>query len=162
MDLKFLFYVFLCIVVISGGSYNLFGTGQEIAAGIFFFGAVTASVFFGIRWFTSSGDTRRGMPGSGAWPPLINYCPDFLTLHVIDNKQVCIDTIGVARAGGIEKWTSPTQIEDKYKFNLYLDRSDKLRLTALCEEAAAKKVTWEGVYDGSVCLGNVPPVPPAV
>lgn len=158
MDLKFLFYVFLSVVAISGVAFSSYQKGQFIGAGILFIGLLIASLFFGFRWFTSSGDRVKGEIGE--WPPAINYCPDFLTLYKIDNTHVCIDTIGVAGAGGIHKWID-NSTTDNFKFNLSLDKTGKVRVDALCAEVIAKKVKWEGVSDGITCFGNTPPMPPA-
>ena len=159
MDLKFLFYIFLSVVAISGGAFNLYKKGQFIGAGILFIGLLIASLFFGFRWFTASGERVKGEVGQ--WPPTINYCPDFLSLYKVDNTQVCIDTIGVSSGGGIHKWIDPTQTTDNFLFKLHLEKTGKARIDALCAEAVSKKVKWEGVSDGITCFGNLPPAPPA-
>ncbi len=158
MDLKFIFFIFLCVIVTSGGAFYYYNSGQGITAALFFFGLVAFSVVFGLRWFTASGQIVGS--ATGQWPPIINYCPDFLTLYEVNQTQVCIDTIGVARQGGISRWTDPTQTSDAFLFNLHLDKKGEERVKALCDEAAAKKITWEGVYDGALCIGKQPPMPP--
>ena len=158
MDLSFIFYIFLCIVITSGGAFYYAQSNQAITAGIFFFGFIAFSVVFGLRWFTASGQETG--KATGGWPPVINYCPDFLTLYEVNGKHVCIDTIGVARQNGIQKWTEPNQTSEPYLFQLHLDKKDEARVKALCDECTAKKVTWEGVFDGSLCIGTNPPMPP--
>jgi hypothetical protein len=160
MDLTFLFYIFLSVVAITGGAFYFFTNRMEITAALYFVGILAAAVVFGLRWFSASGEVKLGNV-SGTWPPMINYCPDFLTLYTVNNAQVCIDTIGVAQTGGIKKWDNPNQTDDSFLFNLFLDLSGPERRKKLCEEAATKRVTWEGVWDGSVCSGNEPPKPPA-
>ena len=56
MDLKFLFYVFLSIVIITGGTYSLYSSRLQTTAMLFFFGTIAASVVFGLRWFSPSGE----------------------------------------------------------------------------------------------------------
>ncbi len=158
MDFKFLLYMFGVAVLITGGAYYFFSDGQMITAAMYFSGALVAAIYFGFRWFTASGDTTDAYKGK--WPPTINYCPDFLTLYTVDSKQVCIDPIGIT-SGGIKKWTDPTQTSSDYLFDLHLDKSGNLRIKALCDECSSKRVTWEGVFDGSVCLYNDPPRPPS-
>jgi len=158
MDLKFIFYIFLCIVITSGGAFFYYNDRQPITAALFFFGFVAFSVVFGLRWFTASGQVVGA--ATGGWPPVINYCPDFLTLYEVNGKQACIDTIGVARQNGISKWSDPNQTAENYVFNLHVEKTGDARTKALCDECVAKKVTWEGVHDGSICLGNAPPMPP--
>ena len=159
MDLKFVFYVFLSIVVTTGVAFSFYSKSQEVVAGLVFFGLIAASVVFGLRWFTASGVTA-GSAASSSWPPVINYCPDFLTLYTVNNEQVCIDTIGVSQSAGINKWIDPTQTDERFLFHLFLTTSGKDRVRQLCDQAKNKRVTWEGVWDGSVCVGNEPPVPP--
>jgi hypothetical protein len=158
MDLKFILYIFLSIVLVTGGAYSFYSSGQELTASLFFVGSLGAVIFFGLRWFTGTGRTK---PEAGAWPPVINYCPDFLTLHVVNNTPVCIDTIGVAQSGGISRWSDPTQTDTRYLFNLYTAQSGEQRVKSLCDECSQKKVTWEGVWDGTTCVGREPPPPPA-
>ncbi len=156
MDYKFILFIFLAVILVSGGAYRFYAGGQEITAALFFIGAIGAMVFFGLRWF-ASGKTKGSV---SSWPPAINYCPDFLTLAEVGGKKVCVDTIGIYK-GGIRKWTGPTQTSQDYVFNLSADKSGKARVDALCAECARQRVSWEGVYDGSVCVGNEPPLPPS-
>ena len=158
MDLKFLFYVFLSIVLVATGTFRYFRSGQELAAGSFFVGAIAAVLYFGFRWFTPSGEVLAG--GKGGWPPMINYCPDFLSLHTLSSgEQVCVDTIGVSR-GGLPKLTNASTTDERFFFKLHLNTTGEARTKKLCDECVNKKVTWEGVYDGSICTGNEPPAPP--
>lgn len=157
MDLLFLFYIFLSAVVSTGGAYAFITKGQTAAAGIFFAGMIIVLFFFGFRWFTASGETTASQ--AGPWPPVVNMCPDYLTLYTMDGAPVCIDTVGVS--SGLKKWTGPTQTGDDFKFNLFTTASGDDRVQKLCNECKTKQVTWEGVYDGSVCIGNEPPKPPA-
>ena len=131
--------------------------GREATAAVYFLGSIIAVVFFGLRWFTSTGDIKKGAT-AGAWPPTINYCPDFLTLATIDGEQVCIDTVGVSQSGGMST-SDGTQVGDIYMFHLYLDETGHERVTSLCSQAKEKQVTWEGVWDGTTCLGAEPPKP---
>lgn len=156
MDLILLMYIFGSAVLVSGGAFSFYTAGEEITAGIFFVGMLVAVVFFGLRWFTASGAGTTG----GPWPPVINHCPDFLTLSTVNGEQVCIDTIGVAQAGGIARWSDPTQTDERYLFHLFLNTSGADRINKVCAQAQAKKVSWEGIWDGSVCMGVEPPAPP--
>ena len=157
MNFKFVLYCFVSVLAITGGGYFFFSSRQETVAAIFFLGATVAALFFGFRWFNSSGDINTT---SGPWPPSVNYCPDFMTLANINYEQVCIDTVGVATAGGISI-SDGTQIADQYLFKLNLNNSGAERTSFLCKQAKEKKVTWEGVWDGTTCLSSQePPKPP--
>ena len=165
MQLMLILFIFLNIILILGLTYRFYSSGQEFGALIVLAGFIGAAVVFGLRWFNTS---SQGASGSGSWPPSINTCPDFLTLHTMGTgttaEKVCIDTVGVAKGAGtskLEKWTSSTQTDEKYKFKLHTDKSGQARIDALCKECAEKGVKWEGVYDGLTCLGGEPPAPKA-
>ena len=59
----------------------------------------------------------------------------------------------------MDKWTGPEQTDAKYIFDLSLALSGAERLQALCDQCKLKGVTWEGVWNGTVCLTNEPPKP---
>jgi hypothetical protein len=155
----FWIYVFVACVATIGSGFYYQSRGEEITGGILFVGFLLLSVYFGLRWFPPAGTDKATVT---TWPPVINYCPDFLSLHIINGKQVCIDTVGVAQTGGISRWTDPTQTDERYQFNIFSDKSGKERVKSLCEQAKLKKVTWEGVWDGTICIGKEPPLPPQV
>lgn len=164
MDLKLLFFIFLSFVVIFGTTYNAYAAGKQMAAGILFFGTVSAALFFGLRWF--SGPARKlptSKDGSPVWPPSINYCPDYLLLSSYNGEQVCIDTMGVSRdMSALARTVTGTPTTDNQVFRLYKQLSGKTRVDKLCEECRTKKVTWEGVWNGSICIGQEPPYPPEI
>lgn len=165
MTYTFLLYCFLSAVLVSGGGYYFYSAAQETTGAIFFLGGIIASIFFGFRWFNSSGDVAGGA-APGSWPPAINYCPDFLTLNTIAGEQVCVDTVGVAQKGGVSNplsvWKGPTQTSENDLFRLFTNQSGPTRSASLCAQAKSKGVTWEGVWNGTSCTGVVPPLPPKV
>lgn len=156
MDYRFLFYCFLSVVFITGGAFYLYSTHQEVTAAVYFLGATVATIFFGFRWFTSSGDLHSIKT---SWPPVINYCPDLLTLATVNDEQVCIDTVGISQSGAMST-SDGSQVSEAYIFHLFLNQTGKTRVKSLCDQASSKEVTWEGVWDGSVCVGSEPPIPP--
>ena len=157
MNYIFWFYVFLVFVITSGGAFTFFSNRQPIAAGIFFVGLTCISIYFGFRWFPTSGSN---VVEPSKWNPIINYCPDFLSLNTVADEQVCVDTIGVSQGGGIAVYTYATQTDEQYLFHLHTNLYGAERVKKLCEEAKNKKVTWEGVWNGSTCIGGEPPLPP--
>jgi hypothetical protein len=162
MDIRFLFYIFLSIVFILGGSYRYYGGGQGTAAALFFLGSFSAAVFFGLRWFSASGEVNTGP--AGKWPPVIKYCPDYLTLTTYNKKAVCVDTLGIASGGtaNIVKVSSLTPSADNQTFDLYTSLAGDQRLSALYDECQKKGVKWEGVWNGTTGQGNLPPLPPSI
>ena len=95
------------------------------------------------------------MPTTGAWPPALNSCPDYLTLTKVNNVFTCIDAVGVSQGGG----NSEGMKVMTDTFDLALNLSGVARVNALCANAKKAGVTWEGVWDGSVCLNREPPAP---
>ena len=162
MEYTFLIYIFLSLVLTSGGSYTLLMSGRFVSSILFFIGIIAIEIYFGIRWFNGT-NQRSIQPSIGNWPPSVNVCPDFLSLYKTSNQYYCVDTIGVApnKEGAIRVFTSEVGIEPEatYRFNLHLDKGGTDRTKALCDEAKKKYVTWEGVWDGSTCMGGSPPIP---
>jgi len=159
MDYALIAYILFSFVVGVGGTYQIIQLERPIAATLYLIGALLVLVFFGLRWFTGE-SFKLGTMNSERWPPVINLCPDFLTLYERTKdgvkEKVCVDLIGIAPAGGIRKLISPEQTTgqnaDAYIFNLFANLSGKRRTDALCLECRNKKVTWEGIYDGSTCV----------
>jgi hypothetical protein len=129
-------------------------SGKYVSAGILGIGFLTISILYGIYMYTPSGDVISRVK-SGPWPPTINVCPDFLSLVTVSGSPVCVDPIGT---GALRKWTSG-QTGDAYIFNLKLTLNGQARINALCDSCRSLGLTWEGVYDGSACLNNQPPIP---
>lgn len=164
MDLLFLVYILLSAVLSAGGAFYFYSGGQGITAMLYLFGTIAALVYFGFRWFTAAGDLTSATATN--WPPVINVCPDFLSLYKgpgATSAYICVDTIGVAdqRAPtALRKFTpgsgEPTADQT---FSLSVSSNDSDRITALCAESKNKGVKWEGVFDGITCLNNLPPAP---
>jgi len=149
MDWSFLLYVVVSIVFLLGVTYSSLVGGKPIAASILFVGILAAIIYFGIQWFTTYGDVKNE---GGAWPPdgSINVCPDFFSLGKSStNVFVCKDTLKVSSTPG--------------DFSLNLDKSGKVRVQALCDECTSRGISWEGVYDGTSCVGlnRAIPTPPS-
>jgi hypothetical protein len=153
MNITLVFFILAVIVFVLGSFFFNFKRGLTIQATLLGVGFLLMGILFGLRWFGASGEVAPA-----TWPPSLNSCPDFLTLYKMGSTYVCVDAVGVSN-GGMSQWTDATQTDDKYVFNLFTDQNSKTRIQSLCDQAIAKKVTWEGVYDGSTCLGREPPAP---
>jgi len=156
MEYVFLFYIFLSFVIATGGAFVLFSTGHGTASLIYLFGVLIIEIYFGTKWFQGNGNTKTV---NGSWPPSINACPDFLSLYSTDGKSYCVDVNGVASSGGITKWVSGATVSEQNAFPLSTDLKGAARTAALCAQAKKMNVTWEGVWDGTTCLGGQPPLP---
>ncbi len=157
MNFSFILYVLMTIVFVLGSFYFNYKRGKMIQAMLLSIGFLLVSIVFGTRWFTGSGEINTGKPPT-SWPPSINSCPDYLTLYKGPTGYVCVDNVGVSN-GGISKWSDATQTDAKYIFELFTTDNSTSRIEKLCKQAAEKKVTWEGVYDGTTCLQREPPIP---
>lgn len=154
MDYWFILYILIAVGVCLGGMVVLIQSHRTLGGFLFVVGSVLIFVFYGLRWF--SGDTLRPTKfSSTTWPPVINLCPDFLSLYdrgsAGKSDKICVDLIGVSN-GGIQKFIDPSNATNaNYVFNLYQDKSGSDRLKSLCQECSTKKVTWEGIFDGVTC-----------
>ena len=150
-------FIVIAIAVIAGGSMKLKDMDMMGGAFLFFVGSLTMFIIFGKRWFQTNG-ALTGAPVQ--WPPVINTCPDGLSLYTRDvngiKKQVCIDTVGVSRNGGIAvfpKGDGPAPIDDKYYFSIESTAGDAdSKRKELCQRAMQAGLSWEGVTNGESCF----------
>jgi hypothetical protein len=158
MNYSFVAYILISICAISGSYYINSNAGYNVQAILLSLGFLALSIYFGILWFTPTGESKIN-GASGAWPPSIQMCPDYLSIFRINGQPVCVDPVGVSTGGLMKKWTG-SQTDASYTFPLTDSQGTPLAVKALCDQCKAKGVTWEGVWDGTVCLGNKPPFPP--
>jgi hypothetical protein len=159
MDYLFLLYILVAVGIGIGGPYLLVQTDRTLAAFLFFVGAVLVLTFYGLRWF--EGDSLKAPARKASqWPPVLNACPDFLTLTTTGTgtnaRRVCVDLVGVS-TGGLMKTNNLTQVNESnnnYIFNLHENLRGQARINRLCQECKEKGVTWEGVFDGVSCTGT--------
>jgi hypothetical protein len=154
-------YILVSIVGLVYGTNKVYSTGQ-VRGVIFAIGALVILVYFGLRWFGS----RINKPKN--WPPVINMCPDYLTYVASiqsgnSQKPGCIDMLGVTKsASGIKK-TEPSAINSlkhsetskvfSYTSTDVSNAKTVADLQAICDRCRDAGITWEGVYDGDVCVG---------
>lgn len=155
MNFNLILYISVSIMLITGSVYLNFSNGKATQAIILGVGFLLLSIIFGLRWFSG---VFSGTSPTGPWPPSVNVCPDYLTLTKLNGKHVCVDTVGTSQQG-MQKWKDSTQTDPQYIFDLALDQISSNRVKTLCDQCKTKKVTWEGVYDGDVCLNVDPPRP---
>jgi hypothetical protein len=159
MQLSFIFYLLISMATILGSVYFNVAAEKYVSAGLLGAGFLIISTLYGLYMYTPSGDVVSRIKG-GPWPPTINVCPDFMSLVTLNGTPVCVDPVGVSStSGGIQKWNNTGQTGPTFIFDLSLSLSGQRRIDALCAQCTAKGLTWEGVYDGSACLNNQPPIP---
>jgi hypothetical protein len=125
-------------------------------------GAILVFVYYGLRWF-SGVSLKATQVNYKTWPPIVNMCPDFLTMHKRTiggrTENVCVDLTGVSN-GGMQKLTDPNNVmNDNFVFRLYENLQGSTRIRRLCRECRDKRVTWEGVFDGVGCTAASVPNP---
>lgn len=160
MDYSFLLYILLSVATIWGGAVFFIQSDRSLGGFLFVIGAILVFVYYGLRWF-SGVSLKATQVSYKSWPPVINLCPDFLTMHKRTvggrDENVCVDLVGVSK-GGIQRLTDPTNVSnDNFVFRLHENLQGPSRIQRLCQECKNKRVTWEGVYDGANCVAdNVP------
>lgn len=147
-------YILASIAGLVYGTNKVYSTGQ-VRGVLFAVGALIVLVYFGLRWFGS----RINKPKS--WPPVINMCPDYLTY--IKGLPGCVDMLGVTKASAGLLKSRPSElasIQRSNKNKVFEFTSEDVRaaksvseLQIICNRCQEAGVTWEGVYDGDVCVG---------
>lgn len=160
-NIGLIIYIISAIAVIAGGTVTAFNTGKTLAAVLFFMGALTIFVTFGLKWFRpGSVFAKTPVP----WPPTINTCPDYLVYYGRakgdgTKEHTCIDLIGVSKNGGLKVFSKevlqsggspPT--DNEYYFSLKTESSDtNAKNQELCKRAIDAGLTWEGITNGESC-----------
>jgi hypothetical protein len=159
-------YVLASIFFLVYGTMQVYATGQ-IRGVIFAIGVLIILIYFGLRWFGSK------VVKTTNWPPVINMCPDYLTYvptlpgSMSQSKPRgtagCVDLLGVSTSSvGIQKaqpsdLVSTTAINPNKIFR-YTSADVKTAKVAsdlqpICDACRSSGITWEGIYDGDVCVG---------
>ena len=159
-------YIVVAIAIIAGGTFKLTGGGQTLGGILFFIGALTVFIVYGIKWFGKKGGLFSETPVS--WPTTINTCPDYLVYYgrkMADGttQDSCIDTIGVSKNGSIKVFPKGGDVptSDEYYFSLATKSSDPAAKNAeLCQRTISAGLTWEGISNGESCITPNGPVAP--
>ena len=155
MQLAFILYVLACIIVISGTFYFNRQAGKQLTSVVTPVLFLATAIFFGMRWFNTSGDATITTNLSPTWPPpnFINVCPDFLSLDSYDDGNGntvydCVDVLGISRVGSPPA-TVFTLGSVPNNTNNGVQRSSKLidDVGELCRSCSALGYTWEGVCE---------------
>uniref|UniRef100_A0A6C0I9Z6 Uncharacterized protein n=1 Tax=viral metagenome TaxID=1070528 RepID=A0A6C0I9Z6_9ZZZZ len=167
MNWYLILYIFLAIVIGTYPTMVLYQSGRGIAAIVYIVSVLLVLTFYGLRWIRYG--PKHGGKG-GAWPPVINTCPDYLTFFNRPDDSApngmtptCIDFLGVSRNTGISKWRHDMPLDnpssdDKYYFDLKTTSADlTLRNQELCARAVEKGLSWEGITNGESCY--IPSLP---
>jgi hypothetical protein len=147
-------YIVVSIAGLVYGTNKVYSTGQ-VRGVLFAIGALIVLVYFGLRWFGSRIDKPK------SWPPVINMCPDYLTY--VKDLPGCVDMLGVTKASAGLVKARPSELPTLTRSNknkVFEFTSEDIRnaksvgdLQTICNRCQEAGVTWEGVYDGDVCVG---------
>lgn len=161
IDYSLLVYCLGALLVGMGGSYYIMKTERIVAAGGFFLASLAIFIFYGLRWFDGfklrpflSGKIDMNSP----WPPVVNYCPDFLSLKKDSTGMYCVDTMGVT---GLRRWTNNSAINVTDAVNAIKLDQNSTGQTYASAYGPLYGITWEGIYDGRSAVTTKPPYPAA-
>jgi hypothetical protein len=166
MDLSFILYVLASIIVVSGTFYYSRSAQRNVQSVVMSILFLCTAIFFGLRWFTTSGSRIIKTNLSKTWPPpnSINVCPDFLSLRSdVDGAKktyYCVDPLGVSiTANGLQQWSSSASTAKQYQLGTVTTasgstpaKSDWLDVNTLCKNASSMGLTWEGVCSGGTVV----------
>ena len=144
-NIKLIIYIIAAIIIVGYGSYQVYQYYEGLGALLYFVGSLYVCIIYGTRWFGPGANDSQT-----SWPPIINTCPDYLSYYQrtkADSSKVdtCIDTIGIGSL--VKKFNAASQSDDMF-FEIPSGAKD---LNALCNQAIAKKLTWEGITNGESC-----------
>lgn len=149
-------YMLFAIITTATGVNILMPMGSSRAS-IFGVGAVLVFVFYYYRWFSAVNKPVLN------WPPIINSCPDFLTLVKSlpgISTPGCVDMLGVSCNGALKTitpkdLTNGTALSSDRVFSYTSDDvlSPSANVKTICAMCQQMGITWEGVWDGDICAG---------
>jgi hypothetical protein len=151
----FILYTVVAIVGLVYGTKTVYEI-NETRGVVFAICAFFVLMYYGGRWFGVS-----KLSTSKNWPPVINMCPDYLTY--VKRISGCVDMTGItSKSAGLIK-TLPSEVATVQRTNsqkVFEFTSEDVRdaknvdtLTKICDRCQTAGVTWEGVWDGDVCVG---------
>ena len=145
-------YILLVIVFIMYMMMHFYKTERFVTAGISLILYILIFTFFGLRWF-QNGVSYTGTY-TGNWPPIINTCPDYLSLWKDASGPCCVDRVGVSKNQSLlATWTAGTDTPSAaQKFtHVYIPSATKTKaqFNALKTAAETAGLSWEGITDGA-------------
>lgn len=96
MDFWVILYSLICVVVGGGAVSFLYKRNQSIGAMITLVLLLLVFMLYGLRWFPG-GNLNGSQPTPGAWPPIVNMCPDFMASwqDPVNSKVYCYDAANI-------------------------------------------------------------------
>jgi len=166
MDFSLIVYALGATAIGLGGSYYLMTGGRMYSAVGFLLASIASFVYFGLRWFDGlklKPFIAGGVDKTMAWPPQVNYCPDFMSLKQegvgVSAKYYCVDTMGVT---GLPVFTNTSILEKSgNNINNIILTKDTTASTYATNLNSGRTlgITWEGIFDGKAPSSRTPPYP---
>jgi hypothetical protein len=184
MDYWMILYILVCVVVGGYSVSTLYQRQQTVGAAISLILLILIFVFYGMRWFEGGGNLKGTQAPSGSWPPIVNFCPDYMTAVKVGSKTYCYYAINMRTGsipspgettvtiGGKQNQSAfpilnssvsgdvPTIKQDtgstsKYPLLKTLNTSPE----AIIGGTAGQWLKWEGVWDGQQMTVEKAPLP---
>jgi hypothetical protein len=166
MDFWVILYSLICVVVGGGAVSFLYNRNQSMAAMITLVLLLLVFMLYGLRWFPG-GNLNGSQPKVGAWPPIVNMCPDFMASwkDPLNSKVYCYDAANLYNL----KTTTNSNFETNKTINSIIGQSaillqnpagtspatknplqEKLKTNpaAITADSVTSLIRWEGVWDG--------------
>ena len=174
MDFWVILYSLICVVVGGGAVTFLYKRNQSVGAMIALVLLIAVFILFGLRWFPG-GNLNGSQPKGGAWPPIVNMCPDFMVswTNPADSKIYCYDAANIYglrapsptpsyQVGGLTINNVASQSAlllqnprgtDTKLMNPLQNTFEKSAST-ITADTTAKWLRWEGVWDGRLVTAD--------
>lgn len=180
-------YILVCVVIGGYSASTLYQRQQTVGAILTLILLILIFVFYGLRWF-QAGNLKGGKATPGSWPPIINYCPDYMTAVKVGTKTYCYDALNIYNMK--QGATSPQPIATNLTIGgqtgqsafPILDTSVTNEITKISQDTGATSkypllktlntspqtvigdqngqwIKWEGVWDGQQMTVEKAPLP---
>jgi hypothetical protein len=184
MDFWVILYSLVCVAIGGGFVAMLYNRGQQMGAMVLLVLIILVFLFYGLRWFPG-GNLNGTKPGTVAWPPIVNVCPDFMVSWT-DNTSGKVYCYDAANIYGLQAATAAPPLQagltigtaSSQSAYLLKDPAQGASTSTLAAAPArwplasamttssssvltptAKYLRWEGVWDGQTLSAAKAPLP---
>ena len=140
-------YVLAVIIMMMTTFTSLYSSERVVAAVASFVLFILIFTFFGLRWFQYGLNSTGTYTGN--YPPVINTCPDYLSVYKNGNQTVCIDTAGVALTTSTLRTVTRGSVPGPNNFFTAIYNSDSTsnQMNDMAAAANTAGLSWEGITD---------------
>ena len=137
-------YILAVIIVTMTSVSYLYRSERLVAAISVSILFILIFTFFGLRWFKYN--LKGTSDYKGNYPPVINTCPDYMSVYKNGSTTVCIDTVGIARTDSTVKTLKRGDTPSSQNFftSIYTPGAN---MDAMATAAKAAGLSWEGITD---------------